>query len=522
MAWSHIFLALVISLTSFIRCGEDPHIDFPTQPEPSFITRTNHSFDGNIAAIRGLNTGAATQPITYPITTQTTITDVPDPSYITRTNYTFDGGILPLRNYGNFFLSEGTTQTYPFNIEGVVLNDYDSTIHGVWHDRGFFIQDTNAAIFVRSLSGISVNRGDRVIISVSTIFRSSCSSCSPIERGRLQIKEYTISSVVSTNNLIYCQDITPPVSVDNPPDGPRLVKVQGTVSKKNTATWAMDNNTWGVRIPYDTDQNQSGIAETDSVIIFGVVEAYSSSPIAGGQVTNYYPLWLFSPADSLHNITALNAANTNNNNNTNTQNPTSPSTPVQYVEGIVTNSYDASKDGTYHNGFFIQDKNAMLFIRITDSSSGVSVTRGQRVKIVAREIITSGSLPPGQLQLKNPLPSEITLISTGNKVFCRNITPPTSAQNPLWGPQFVKIKGIVSHKSTDSPATWGLNNNSWGIRIPIERDRNFPNLFVGDEVTLYGVVDWYVMPLAGGIVPNHYALWLHHTHQTVFDYSEPK
>ena len=488
MTRHHLILAVLILLSSLIACGEDPFIDFPSQPDPSFITRTNHTFDGNIAQIRGLSTSPAG------------LTDIPDPSHITRTNYSFDGNILPLRNFGDMYLPEGSTYTYKNTLEGVVLNDYDSVSHGVWHDKGFFIQDTNAAIFVRSALGVSVKRGDRIKIAVTSIYRSTCTNCAFPEKGRLQVKTYTIASVVSTANLIYCQDLTAPVTANNPAGGPIYIKVKGKVSLKNTATWGLDGNSWGIRIPIATEQSQSSIQVGDDVVLFGIVESYSSQ-VAGGAVNNQYPLWLYHTADCLFDLNNYN--------------------PTGYVEGIVTNSYDASRDGTYHNGFFIQDKNAMLFIRITNSLSGINVTLGDRVKIAVRELVTSGTKAPGQLQLKDPLPSEITLLSSGNKVYCQNISPPISTTNPSGGPQFVKIKGRVSHKTTDSSATWGLNGNSWAARIPVLSDRLFPNIHEGDEVTLYGVVDWYVMPPAGGLVTNHTVLWLYHTDQTVFDYSEP-
>ncbi|MDH4128417.1 MAG: hypothetical protein OEV44_06670 [Spirochaetota bacterium] len=229
----------------------------------------------------------------------------PDPAFVTRNNYTFDGGIATLRTMGLMLNNGDPAMSVGMIVEGIVLNDYDSVIDGVYFDKGFFIQDQNAAIFVRSIAGISVKRGDMIRLNVIDIFRSSCAACVVPEMGRLQIVNFSIVSVISSANKIYCVDISSPTSPINPAEGPIFVKIKGYVSHKNTAdpaTWGMDSNSWGIRIPHLSDRNLPNVLVGDEIIAFGIVESYSSQ-IAGGIVTNNYPLWIYNSADSIYDFT---------------------------------------------------------------------------------------------------------------------------------------------------------------------------------------------------------------------------
>ncbi len=477
-----LFKHLLTLTTLFIvQCGDDPTIQFPTLQDPPYVTRVNYTFDGNILSARAGVSGP--------------VTDIPDPSFITRTNYNFDGNILSLYLTGSY-ISDGQSSSVSTLIDGIVLNDYDYSTDGTGFTKGFFIQDQNAAIFVRRLPGISVRRGDKLRLAVTTLFRSSCSSCGPSERGRLQITTYSILTTLSTGNLLYCQDIIPPTSQANPPLGPVFTKIKGTVSTKNgnPASWGMDSNSWSLYIPYSYERTLSSIISGSVVIAFGMVESYSSS-LAGGAVINRYALWAFNTANSIYNLSGG---------------------TVSTVEGIVINSYNTG-NGTYFNGFFIQDQNAGIFVRNTDTANPIDVRRGDRVQINVREYRTDSTT--GQIQIYNPSQGDITILSRGQSIYCIAINGPASPTNTPKGPRFVRIKGAVSFKSSDNSATWGIDNNSWGVRIPVDTDRDLPDVLVGDEVVVYGVVEYYSPQIASGAVSNPYPLWLYSTKDSFYDLS---
>ncbi len=475
----HLWILTIILL---VQCGDDPAIQFPALQDPPYVTRTNYTFDGNISSARAGVSGPAT--------------DVPDPSFITRTNYNFDGNILSLYLTGSF-VNDGQSTSIATLVDGVVLNDYDYSTDGTGFTKGFFIQDQNAAIFVRRLPGIAVRRGDKLRLVATTLYRSSCSSCGLNERGRLQITTYTILTTLSTGSLLYCQDINPPTSNVNPPLGPVLTKIKGTVSAKsgNPASWGMDSDTWSIYIPHSYERSFSSITVGSEVIAFGMVESYSSS-LAGGAVTNRYALWIFQTANSIYNLSGA-AVNT--------------------VEGIVINQYNTTTSGTYFNGFFIQDQNAGIFVRNTDTANPIDVRRGDRVQINVREYRTDSVT--GQIQIYNPIQGDIIILSREHSIYCMDITSPTSPTNTPEGPRFVRLKGVVSVKTSNNPATWGIDSNSWGVRIPVATDRDLPDVLVGDEVMVYGVVESYSPQIASGAVGNHYPLWLFSTKDSLYDLS---
>ncbi len=216
-----------------------------------------------------------------------------DPAFITRENYDFGGGIGNLRNYCRS-LGPGKTLNLGMTAVGIVLNSYDSVTHGVYYDKGFFIQDENAAIFVRSKENISVKRGDKIQLNVVSAYRSSCSSCSTPFEPRIQIKNYTIQNTISTDNLIYCIDLTPDTEYDPLLQGPCFVKAVGRVSKKNSdtaASWGMDQNLWGIRFPVENERSFPDVYPGDEIVAYGVIESYGK--VADGEVEIPYPLWVY-------------------------------------------------------------------------------------------------------------------------------------------------------------------------------------------------------------------------------------
>jgi hypothetical protein len=122
------------------------------------------------------------------------------------------------------------------------------------------------------------------------LYRSSCKLCKN-DTGLLTIKDYTFENTLSRNNKVYLKKVSPYIFNSRLENSYGLVRITSIVSKKNSTTWGMANNSWAIYILPQPARERPDIYEGDRVVVYGIIASYNRQ-LASGLVKNQNALWV--------------------------------------------------------------------------------------------------------------------------------------------------------------------------------------------------------------------------------------